>query len=885
MDWLLISPPVVGNLPLFILDLLIALYLISVRGKSAATRWLALWFISLTVLALTQIVTNMVYEPRWSFYANRIAASIAVLMSLIPLIQFAYHFIDNTYPLESEIALYLTAFISVGLSIIYAVQSLLVTEFVYRFEFFHYETFNAFRLTAQIFNIILPLGYLWAMIILLRKTIHFAPKNKWLAWILPPNRKSQAARAFAFAVMGAVIAVIVNRLEAESLVPDGSYITITLLATLALVIIYVNNSSETSSFRNKLIGISLVALLVSLGFVNNIVIAIAETSYDNEHRAQVAHVQSLLTSDNTIGIPPQVTYITVRPESGGMYPAGYAWILARVEGFDVNNLVKSNAKAKAIEITLRQAELMEDDPSLDVEIARSSATAELSQTFIPRGSRLYRGQYDDPSQQFIYYVFEQKGSLYEVGYSYLEYRRYIHGIASQLAILMLAATAVILILFPQFFQRSIVTPLNALLDGVKQVNAGAHNVVVPIHYQDEIGFLASSFNGMVEQVADREQRLAKAEEYFRSLIENVSDLITIVDATGVIHYESPMVQTLFGYTPKELVGHNVFDFIHPDDLSYVQEQFVHTLSESPNTQPRAVELRLRHKDGSWRIVESVARNLLNNPSVNGVIINTRDVTERKHIEALQKEKEAAEEANRAKSQFLANMSHELRTPLNAILGYSEMLEEEAKAIGQSALAEDMQRIYSSGKHLLGLINDILDLSKIEAGKMPLYLETFEVNTMILETVNLIQPLIEKNQNRLNLRPMNHTGEMHSDIVKVRQILYNLISNAAKFTTQGEITLEVSRETASAAMSDEDWIVLRVSDTGIGLSEEQIQQLFRPFVQGDTSTTRKFGGTGLGLAITKHFCQMLGGDIRAGGEVGKGATFTVKLPARIKTELA
>ncbi|MBI5712198.1 MAG: PAS domain S-box protein [Chloroflexi bacterium] len=818
MDWLLISPPVVGNLPLFILDLLIALYLISVRGKSAATRWLALWFISLTVLALTQIVTNMVYEPRW------------------------------------RIALYVTAFISVGLSIIYAVQSLLVTEFVYRFEFFHYETFNAFRLTAQIFNIILPLGYLWAMIILLRKTIHFAPKNKWLAWILPPNRKSQAARAFAFAVMGAVIAVIVNRLEAESLVPDGSYITITLLATLAIVIIYVNNSSETSSFRNKLIGISLVALLVSLGFVNNIVIAIAETSYDNEHRAQVAHVQSLLTSDNTIGIPPQVTYITVRPESGGMYPAGYAWILARVEGFDVNNLVKSNAKAKAIEITLRQAELMEDDPSLDVEIARSSATAELSQTFIPRGSRLYRGQYDDPSQQFIYYVFEQKGSLYEVGYSYLEYRRYIHGIASQLAILMLAATAVIL-------------------------------MVVPIHYQDEIGFLASSFNGMVEQVADREQRLAKAEEYFRSLIENVSDLITIVDATGVIHYESPMVQTLFGYTPKELVGHNVFDFIHPDDLSYVQEQFVHTLSESPDTQPRAVELRLRHKDGSWRIVESVARNLLNNPSVNGVIINTRDVTERKHIEALQKEKEAAEEANRAKSQFLANMSHELRTPLNAILGYSEMLEEEAKAIGQSALAEDMQRIYSSGKHLLGLINDILDLSKIEAGKMPLYLETFEVNTMILETVNLIQPLIEKNQNRLNLRPMNHTGEMHSDIVKVRQILYNLISNAAKFTTQGEITLEVSRETASAAMSDEDWIVLRVSDTGIGLSEEQIQQLFRPFVQGDTSTTRKFGGTGLGLAITKHFCQMLGGDIRAGGEVGKGATFTVKLPARIKTELA
>lgn len=881
MDWLLISPPVIGNLPIFILDLLIALYLIGVRGKSTATRWLAMWFISLTVLTLTQLVTNLVYEPRWSFYANRIAASMAVLMSLIPLIQFAYHFIDNTYPLESEIALYVTAFISVGLSIVYAVQSLLVTEFVYHFEIFHYESFNLFRSTGQVFNIILPLGYLWAVIVLLRKTIRFAPKNKWLAWLLPPNRKSQAARAFALAIMGAVIAVIANRLEAESLVPDGSYITITLLATLGAVIVYINNSSETSSFRNKLISISLVALLVSLGFVNHIVIAIAETSYDNEHRAQVAHVQSLLTTDNTIGIPPQVVYISVRPEGSGLYPTGYAWILARVEGFDINSLAKSNAKAKAIEIALRQEELMESDPSLDVEIARSSAAAEISQASIPRGVRLYRGQYDEPSQQFIYFVFEQKGSLYEVGYSYLEYRRYIHGIASQLAILMLAATAVILILFPQFFQNSIITPLNALLDGVKQVNAGAHNVVVPIHYQDEIGFLANSFNGMVEQVADREQRLAKAEEYFRSLIENVSDLITIVDATGIIRYESPMVQTLFGYTPEELTGQNVFDFIHPDDLSHVQEQFVHTLSESPDIQPKAVELRLKHKDGSWRIVESIARNLLSNPSVNGVIINTRDVTERKHIEALQKEKEAAEEANRAKSQFLANMSHELRTPLNAIIGYSEMLEEEAKEIGQNALAEDLQRIYASGKHLLGLINDILDLSKIEAGKMPLYLEKFEVNGLVQETINLIQPLIEKNQNRLSLRPMDGIYEMHSDMIKVRQILYNLLSNAAKFTSKGEITLEVSREAASAAMKDEDWITLRVSDTGIGLSDEQIQQLFKPFVQGDTSTTRKYGGTGLGLAITKHFCQMLGGDIHASGEPGKGATFTVKLPAKIK----
>jgi signal transduction histidine kinase/CheY-like chemotaxis protein len=235
---------------------------------------------------------------------------------------------------------------------------------------------------------------------------------------------------------------------------------------------------------------------------------------------------------------------------------------------------------------------------------------------------------------------------------------------------------------------------------------------------------------------------------------------------------------------------------------------------------------------------------------------------------------AAEDADRAKSQFLANMSHELRTPLNAIIGYSEMLQEEAADLGQDDFTPDLQKINAAGKHLLTLLNDILDLSKIEAGKMDLYLETFALATMLRDVEATIQLLVEKNANTLVVHRSAHLGEMRADLTKVRQNLFNLLSNACKFTQGGTITLEVS----CAVVDGRDWVTFRVSDTGIGMTAEQIAKLFQPFTQADTSTTRQYGGTGLGLAITKHFCQMMGGDIAVESVWGEGSTFRITLPA-------
>ena len=244
----------------------------------------------------------------------------------------------------------------------------------------------------------------------------------------------------------------------------------------------------------------------------------------------------------------------------------------------------------------------------------------------------------------------------------------------------------------------------------------------------------------------------------------------------------------------------------------------------------------------------------------------------------------AEEASRAKSTFLANMSHELRTPLNAIIGYSEMLLEDAEASGQKEFIPDLQKIAASGQHLLSLINEILDLSKIEAGKMDLYLESLDVKRMIEEVLSTIQLLAEQNENDLKVQWGDNLGTMYADLTKVRQSLFNLLSNACKFTERGTVSLDVFRDTLDGV----DWLTFSISDTGIGMTEEQLDTLFQEFSQAEVSTTRKYGGTGLGLLLSEQFCQMMGGDIAVESELGIGSTFTIRLPAKVvdhKAELA
>jgi PAS domain S-box-containing protein len=445
-----------------------------------------------------------------------------------------------------------------------------------------------------------------------------------------------------------------------------------------------------------------------------------------------------------------------------------------------------------------------------------------------------------------------------------------------------ALAFILMILTVTMVARRLAEPVKKLTAAAARVEAEDYEGVELddiARHRDELGQLARGFQRMVREVDARQQRLKQAEEalrhserHFRSLIEHASDVITVLDKNGIVLYESPSLERALGYKPEDLIGKRFFEYVHPQDMT----MFVAAFNAAPRKgDPAAtIEFRFPHKAGGWRILEAVATNLLDDPTVNGIILNSRDITERKRAMDLERDKEAAEAANQAKSQFLANMSHELRTPLNAIIGYSEMLREEAEDLGQEEFIPDLNKIHGAGKHLLELINAVLDISKIEAGKMDLYLETFDLKQIVDDVVAITHPLVVKNSNQFQLIMPEDMGTMHADLTKVRQSLFNLLSNACKFTEHGQVTLEVKREASAGG----EQIVFKVIDTGIGITPEQIGRLFEPFTQADPSMTRRFGGTGLGLVISRRFCTMMGGDIKVESELGHGATFTITLPA-------
>ncbi|MEO5509052.1 MAG: GAF domain-containing protein, partial [Longimicrobiales bacterium] len=358
-----------------------------------------------------------------------------------------------------------------------------------------------------------------------------------------------------------------------------------------------------------------------------------------------------------------------------------------------------------------------------------------------------------------------------------------------------------------------------------------------------------------------------AQQSFDALVVNNPVAIVSVDLEFLITQCNPAFERLFGYTQEEVLGKNLDDLVTTEETRAEAMQF--TAAAKAGKFGRGVGQR-RRKDGVMVDVEHYSIPVVVGGEEVGAMALYHDVGE------LLEARRAAEGASRSKSQFLANMSHELRTPLNAIIGYSEMLEEQMGEEGRDDYVQDLVKIRSAGRHLLSLINDVLDLSKIEAGKMELYIEEFSVADMVHEVETTVQPLIEKNANLLVVDVGAELETMHGDVTKMRQVLFNLLGNASKFTENGEIRLTVGRAG--------DDTIFEVKDSGIGMSPDQCARLFEAFAQAEASTSKKFGGTGLGLAISRQFCRLMGGDISVASEEGQGTTFTVRVPSHI-TETA
>jgi PAS domain S-box-containing protein len=349
-------------------------------------------------------------------------------------------------------------------------------------------------------------------------------------------------------------------------------------------------------------------------------------------------------------------------------------------------------------------------------------------------------------------------------------------------------------------------------------------------------------------------------QYFKELVSNSPVAIVTLDVDHDIVSCNPAFEHLYGYAEAEVIGRNLDSLI--TDEAARSEAVAYTKRALGSDAVKGFGRR-RRKDGTLVDVEVLAVPVVVDGQRVGAMALYHDISD------LLAARKASESANAAKSQFLASMSHELRTPLNAILGYSEMLQEDAAAAGEAGFIPDLQKIHAAGKHLLTLINDVLDLSKIEAGKMELNPETFEVRPLVEGVASTVAPLVARNENRLVVDIGADVGEVHADATRVRQILLNLLSNASKFTDHGTITLATGR-------SPEDlWFTVR--DTGIGMTPEQIGRLFEAFSQAEVTTSAKYGGTGLGLAISKRFCEMMGGSVTVESAPGVGTAFTVRLP--------
>lgn len=489
----------------------------------------------------------------------------------------------------------------------------------------------------------------------------------------------------------------------------------------------------------------------------------------------------------------------------------------------------------------------------------------------------------------------------------------VYGLADQMKPYLLSlgiGAAIILSFALMVLSQRLIKPLQSLVHGAERIGEGDLDTTISIKTQDEFANLAREFNRMAARLKQTLTALQYSEEYFRSLIENAMDVITITDSQGIFLYTSPSLERVLGYGPKDLIGKNGFDFIHPDERDQIRKTFIKNRSEIATP---VSEFRFKHYNGYWCTMEATGQNLLAHPAVKGFVINSRNISEQKlareaikksHLELEHRVEERTRElfllnqtlnnelqerkikeielerASQTKNEFLANISHEIRTPLNSIIGFSEIL---STMINKNQEYDYLNAIKIAGKNLLSLINNILDLSKMEAGKL-------EINKRLVNIHYLLDDICQLFKARIEEKPLVFIKDLDDklpdnlfiDETRLQQILVNLIDNAVKFTNQGHIKLRIQqikphKDTNNLKVTRNIDLAISIQDTGIGIPEDKLNIIFDSFQQTSSHISRTYGGTGLGLSICKHLVELMGGQIQVESNEGKGTVFNLVLP--------
>ncbi|MBU2631335.1 MAG: PAS domain S-box protein, partial [Proteobacteria bacterium] len=487
-------------------------------------------------------------------------------------------------------------------------------------------------------------------------------------------------------------------------------------------------------------------------------------------------------------------------------------------------------------------------------------------------------------------------------------KKEVYGLADRMKpyLFFLGISAAIIISFAlMILTRRLMQPLQSLVKGAERIGKGDLGTQIPITSHDEFAGLATEFNAMTVKLKVTLTTLQYREEYFRALIENATDIVTITDSQGLFLYASPSVRRILGYDPNDLIGKSAFDYLHPDDRNPMLEQFKKRVQSEIATQ--VTEFRLKHHDGYWCTMESISKNLLALPAVRGFVINSRNISKRKlaqealkkslqeleqrvelrtkellllnqtlnnEIQARKTKEVELEKANQAKNEFLANISHEIRTPLNYVIGFSELL---STTITGKQETSYLDAIQIAGRNLLSLINDILDLSKMATGKL-------ELNKVVVDVHILFDDIYQLFQTRIQEKSLMFIKDLDSqlptyllmDDTRLKQIIVNLMDNAVKFTNKGHIKITTQKTKAYEDTSKID-LAISVEDTGIGIPEDKQNIIFDSFEQASSQICKKYGGTGLGLSICKDLVELMGGRIQVKSCEGKGSVFIVFLP--------